>query len=250
MHTADLMKTHEFAFTKNGHECRFTDVLHNFQQGDRVGVVSMVPGDSLTAAPLLLAAIGDYYETLRKTASDFFLYPDFFIFHVGHLHCYHSALDVWPQSKEVVVSEDPQVLLSAVNDRGIQHLILPNADRTSGTVMLHAAQAARRRLKTVLTVSEPSGEISVTPSEAAARMIAVAARRSNSLLGDELVNYWTTNAHAVRYYSYTDAESALGVISSVGNTDPYFGFDEKYRTECGISASTLARDTFQVTIPK
>ncbi len=250
MHTADLMKTHEFAFTKNDQECRFTDILHNSQQGDRLGIVSMTPGDSLTAAPLLLAAIGDYYETLREMESDFFLYPEFFIFHVGHLQCYHSSLDIWPQSKEVVVSEDPQALLSAINDRGIHHLILPHSDKTSGTVMMHAAQAARRRLKTVLTAGEHKGDISVIPSEAAARMIALAARRSSGLLGEELVDYWTTNAHAVSHYAYTGVENALGIISSAGNTDPCFGFDEKYRTDCGITESTLARDTFQVTRPR
>lgn len=247
MHTANLMKTHEFAFTMKNQECRFADILHNPRKEDRLGIVSMTPGDSLTAAPLLLAAIGDYYETLRQTESDFFLYPEFFVFHVGDLQCYHNALDIWPQSKEVVVAEDPQALLSAINDRGIHHLILPNADRTSGKVMMHAVQAASRRLKTVMTAGEHKGDVSVSPSEAAARMIALTARRSSGLLGDELVDYWTTNAHTVRYYAYIDVENALEIISSAGKTDPYFGFSEKYRTDGAITKSTLAQDTFQIT---
>lgn len=246
MHTADLMKTSEFAFTKEGLEARFFDILPNFKPGDRIGVASVHPGDSLKAAPLLLAAVGAYYETLRESETDFYLYPDFFIFHVGELQCYHSALDIWPQSKEVVVPEDPQALLAAINDRGVHHLILPDVDRTSGTVMLQAVHLARRRLKNVLTVSENNGDVSVTPSDAAARMIRTAVRRSASLLGEEVTSYWTENVGAGRQYSYTTAEDALSIICSVGDTDPFFGFDERYRGDCGITETTLARDSYQV----
>jgi hypothetical protein len=67
-------------------------------------------------------------------------------------------LDVFPARKEVVVGEEPQALLEAVNDRGITRLVVE--DGAPGRSDLHPGEAAsaRGRIVTCLAYS-PSGRV-------------------------------------------------------------------------------------------
>lgn len=244
MHTADLMKTEEFTYTRDSAEVGFGDIFPGFTAEDRVGIVAFEPGDSLKAAPLLLASVGAFYEELHATETDFYLYPDFFVFHVGGMKGRHSPLDVWPQSKEVVLPADPQALLAAINDRGITRLILPADPGAEGVVMVHAAQLAARRLRTVLTTSSPAGghTWTVRPSQAAVPMIARCAEVSRDLLGEELAGQWAAGADAAQGYSLLSVDEALSVLCAAGPADEFLGFSEEYRSRAGLTEKILARD--------
>lgn len=251
MHTADLMKTREFIFSRGEELVGFHDLLPGFTTRDRLGVVAMEPGDSLRAAPLLLAAVGAFYEELHAEETDFYLYPDFFVFHVGGPKGRHSPLDVWPQSKEVVVPTDPQELLAAINDRGITRLVLPNRPGADGVVMVHAAQLAARRLRTVLTTATVAGghQWAVSPSEAAVPMISRCAKVSADLLGDERTDRWMAEAPNAQGYTELSADEALSALCAVGATDRFLGFSEEYRTRAGLGERVLARDRYTVSAP-
>jgi len=77
-------------------------------------------------------------KTVRETAEllgvstgepfDFFIYPDYFLFHVGRPLGDHARLDIWPRRKEVVVPEDPQGVLDAINDRAITRLVVEDGE--------------------------------------------------------------------------------------------------------------------------
>ncbi|MFL1378138.1 hypothetical protein [Nocardiopsis protaetiae] len=245
------MRTREFGFARDGEPVGLDDLLPGFTAHDRLGVVALEPGDALKAAPLLLACVGAFYEELRATEGDFYLYPDFFVFHVGGLKGRHSPLDVWPQSKEVVVPPDPQALLAAVNDRGVTRLVLPNGPGAAGVVMVHAAQAAARRLRTVLTTAPGAGghRWTVRPSEAAAAMVRRCARVSADLLGGERAGHWAAAASEARGYTGLSVDEALSALCAAGPTDPFLGFDEDYRTRAGLGGKVLDRDRYTVTAP-
>lgn len=251
MHTADLMRTHEFVLSRGGDRVGFHDLLPGFTVRDRLGIVALEPGDVLRAAPLLLAAVGAFYEATRaEETGDFYLYPDFFVFHVGGLTGRHSPLDVWPQSKEVVVPPDPQALLAAINDRGVTRLVLPNLPGAEGVVMAHAAQLAARRLRTVLTTAPGGGDPwTVRPSPAAVPMISRCARVSADLLGEERTARWLAEASSSRDYAELRVDEALSALCAVGSTDPSLGFSEEYRTRAGLGEGVLARDRYTVTAP-
>src|SRR5919199_663538 len=88
----------------------------------RVGAVVRTPCGAVGASTLILAAVTAFYDVQRAGGEDFFIYPDFFLFHVGRPLGDHSMLDVWPGHKEVVVTGGPDALLEAINDRGVTHL--------------------------------------------------------------------------------------------------------------------------------
>ncbi|HJE59460.1 MAG TPA: hypothetical protein K8V84_13285 [Nocardiopsis listeri] len=251
MHTSELMRTGEFVFSRGEDPVGFHDLLPGFTAQDRLGVVALEPGDSLRAAPLLLASVGAFYEELRATETDFYLYPDFFVFHVGGPKGRHSPLDVWPQSKEVIVPPDPQALLCAINDRGITRLILPNGPGAGGVVMLHAVQIAARRLRTILTTAADTAghRWSVRPSEAAVPLISRCARVSADLLGEGSTDRWRATSSAAQGYTELSFDEALSALCAAGATTEPLGFSAEYRTRAGLTEGILARDRYTVGAP-
>ena len=99
-----------------------TDLFEGFGEHDRLGVVIGRPGGALGASALITAAITAFYDLQRARGPDFFIYPDYYLFHVGKPFGDHSRLDIWPAHKEVVVAADPREVLRAVNDRAITRL--------------------------------------------------------------------------------------------------------------------------------
>ena len=79
------------------------------------GVVMSRPCGAVGASALITATITAFYDIQRARGDDFFVYPDYFLFHVGRRLGDHARLDVWPRHKEVVVGEEP-----AADPRGDQ----------------------------------------------------------------------------------------------------------------------------------
>lgn len=250
MHTSTLLKTGEFSFTRGSEHASLDDIFPGLRPDDRVGVVSTTPGDSLRASPLLLASIGAFYEALWEVEDDFFLYPDFFVLHVGALTGYHSPFDIWPQSKEVVVPPDPQELLAAINDRGITRLVLPAAPGVDGTLMEHAVQLAGRRIRSIVRLTEDGEEPvwTVTPSTAAAKMIKRCARVSTDILGEDRAASWIEDPGAAQGYAPVGFHEALTRLCAIGATHPNMGFSDGYREAASISDAILARDVHDVRV--
>ena len=72
MHTSRSMRTDEFEVTVAGTRGTFDDILPGLTTADRIAIVTHTPGGSLAAAPLLLAAVGRYYEILRRERDEFY----------------------------------------------------------------------------------------------------------------------------------------------------------------------------------
>ena len=160
MHTTAL-RSDEFAITVDGARASIGDVFPGFDEHDRLGVVIHDDLGAAGAGSLILAAVTAFYDRLRATGEPFFAYADYFAFHVGSDHGPLRKLDVWPPHKEVVVANEAERILQAVNDRGVTRLLVPEVSQAATPAepglereTLHSAQ---RRIRTALVYS-PTGE--------------------------------------------------------------------------------------------
>ncbi len=153
MHSSRELASSSFDIAVDGASARVGDVLPGFTESDRLGVVIRRPCGGVGASALVLAAITAFYDIQRGRSSDFFIYPDYFVFHVGRPLGDHRRLDVWPPHKEVVVPEEPEEVLRAINDRGITRLIVEDGRPGPGEFAPETLASARRRILTALAYS-------------------------------------------------------------------------------------------------
>src|ERR1700761_809792 len=103
MHTSDELCAGSFQIELAGAPATIEQVLPGFEPGDRLGIVVREPCGAVGASCLLLSAVTAFYDAQRARSPEFFIYPDYFLLHVGRPLGDHSMLDVWPAHKEVVV---------------------------------------------------------------------------------------------------------------------------------------------------
>ena len=115
-----------------GRPARLDELFEGFGEHDRLGLVMRRPCGAVGASALITATITAFYDVQRSRGPDFFIYPDYYLFHVGGPLGDHARLDVWPRRKEVVVEDDPERILEAIDDRAITRLVVedgPPAER-------------------------------------------------------------------------------------------------------------------------
>ena len=127
MHSAKELGSASFGISLEGKSATPADVLPGFGERDRLGVVVRSPCGAVGASALILATVTAFYDIQRKRAEDFFVYPDYFLFHVGGPFGDHKKLDIFPSHKEVVVGDDPEELLQAINDRAVTRLLVEDS---------------------------------------------------------------------------------------------------------------------------
>lgn len=126
MHSTRELTSAAFTLELAGQPVTIPEVFPGFDARDRLGIVVHQPGGALGASVLILATITAFYDLQRAGGDDFFIYPDYFVFHVGQPHGNHAMLDIWPDHKEVVVANEPEAVLRAINDRAITRLLVPD----------------------------------------------------------------------------------------------------------------------------
>jgi len=153
MHSAQELRSSSFRLEVDGRDARLVDLFHGFDEHDRLGVVVRRPCGAVGASALITATVTAFYDIQRARADDFFIYPDYFLFHVGRPLGDHARLDIWPRRKEVVVPEDAQRILDAVNDRAITRLVVEDGEPAHPEVQPEALASARARIRTCLAYS-------------------------------------------------------------------------------------------------
>src|SRR5919198_154935 len=113
MHSSRELHSSSFEITVGDREVRLGELFRGFCERDRLGVVIRRPCGGVGASALITATITAFYDLQRARGPDFFIYPDYFLFHVGRPLGDHARLDIWPSRKEVVVPEDPEQVLEA-----------------------------------------------------------------------------------------------------------------------------------------
>ena len=147
-----------FAIEVAGRQTRLPELFEGFTAQDRLGLVMSEPCAAVGASALIGATVTAFYDIQRAAGDDFFVYPDYYLFHVGGPLGDHASLDVWPRRKEVVVRGGPQEILEAIDDRAITRLVVEDGAAGEATFEPEALASARGRIATCLAYS-PSGRV-------------------------------------------------------------------------------------------
>jgi hypothetical protein len=147
-----------FDIRLDGNPGAIGDLFDGFDEHDRLGVVVSSPCGAVGASALITASITAFYDVQRTRGSDFFIYPDYYLFHVGRALGDHARLDIWPPHKEVVVKAQPRALLESIVDRGITRLMVEDGEPGESELLEEDVASARARVVTCLAYS-PSGRV-------------------------------------------------------------------------------------------
>ena len=158
MHSSRELSSSSFEIEVGGVATPLEGLFEGFDEQDRLGVVLTQPCGAVGASALITATITAFYDIQRARGPDFFVYPDYFLFHVGRPLGDHARLDVWPRHKEVVVPADADRLLEAVNDRAVTRLVVEDGPAGEPPSDPAARASARSRIQTCLAYS-PSGRV-------------------------------------------------------------------------------------------
>jgi hypothetical protein len=158
MHSSRELRGSLFELRADGRPARLEDVFEGFGQQDRLGVVMSRPCGAVGASALITATITAFYDFHRARGPDFFVYPDYYLFHVGRPLGDHARLDVWPRRKEVVVGEEPQAILEAIDDRAITRLLVEDGDPAEAELDDEVVASASGRIRTCIAYS-PEGRV-------------------------------------------------------------------------------------------
>ncbi|MGN6166909.1 MAG: hypothetical protein ACTHQQ_01885 [Solirubrobacteraceae bacterium] len=156
MHTATELASSDFAIEIAGRPGRLQDLFGGFTDRDRLGVIVRQPCGATGASALILAAVTAFYDIQRERhgSDGFFIYPDYFLFHVGERWGDHGMLDIWPSHKEVVVDkENAEELLRAVNDRAVTRLLVEDRPRREPVFERESLASAGDRIVSALAYS-------------------------------------------------------------------------------------------------
>ena len=160
MHTTEDLTSSSFVVTAHGQTITVPELFPGFDERDRLGIVVRSPCGAVGASALILAAITAFYDIQRQRARDFFIYPDYFLFHIGGPLGDHKMLDIFPSHKEVVVENSPEDVLRAVNDRAVTRLLVEDtlASEPSGEAKLGCATLASANILSAIAYS-PGGRV-------------------------------------------------------------------------------------------
>lgn len=193
MHTINIMSYTDFDFEFEGYASSLEEIFPGFNKNDRIGIVVRRAGGGMGASGLLMSALTRFYDFHRNLLGDesgrLRIYPENFVFHVGQRHMNHSWMDIWPPHKEVVVEDDPEQILEAINDRGITRLLVEDISPSPVTFLRETISSAKHRIVSALVYS-PTGrvnqaDITITSCSAAEKNVLDSLDRSEEL-SDEL----------------------------------------------------------------
>ena len=158
MHSSRELSSSSFEIEVDGVAAPLEELFEGFGEQDRLGVVLTRPCGAVGASTLITATITAFYDIQRARGPDFFVYPDYYLFHVGRPLGDHGRLDVWPPHKEVVVPTGGDRLLEAINDRAVTRLVVEDGAGGEPPSDTGALASARARIKSCLAYS-PSGRV-------------------------------------------------------------------------------------------
>jgi hypothetical protein len=216
MHSSRELRSSSFDVRVQGRPARLHDVLPDFSEHDRLGVVLREPCAAVGASALLTAAITAFYDVHRARGPDFEIYPDYFLFHVGRALGDHSRLDVWPRRKEVVVADDARAVLHAINDRGITRLAVPDGDPGQPDLDVAEVASARSRIVTCLAYDGSGrvrdGDVAIAGNEVTEGYVRTVFERSGEAPRPR--GHLLEDGAPVETYRRIDLDAALALLAS------------------------------------
>lgn len=199
------------------------DVLPSFSALDRMGFVVRRPCGLVGASALVMAAVTAFYDLQRASRPDFFIYPDYFVFHVGRKLGAHNRLEIWPPHKEVVVADEPEEVLRAINDRGVTRLVVEDGAPGEGAFARETLASARARISTAVVYS-PNGrtreaDVSIASNDVTETYVSGVLEQSRDVPAGERDRVAAARARLredgrpVETYRRVDLDEALGLLA-------------------------------------
>ena len=146
MHSTKILKSEDFVFMSQDHEIDLTDLIPNFSALSRLGVISHQPTDGINASNLIMACVTEFYNFYRHQ-HNFFTYPDYFSFQTSHISIDYSHFDIWPSYKNLQVERNPEKMLQALNNHGIDILLIPYKEPANHKFSPETLSSAKRRIQ-------------------------------------------------------------------------------------------------------
>lgn len=188
MHSTRELSSDMFRIAADGETADLEELLPGFGARDRLGIVTREPCGALGASALILAAVTAFYDAQRATGEDFFIYPEYFVFHVGGAHGHHGWLEIWPSHKEVEVPDDPEALLEAINDRGVSRLVLPDREPRTPELRRETLASARAGIRSAIAYAADGavagGDVDIIGDEVTERYVATVLEQSTAVPAD------------------------------------------------------------------
>jgi hypothetical protein len=125
MHVIEALRSDFYDVEMAGRPVDRGDVFPHWNARDRFGIVLYEPLAALGAIHLIQLACMCFYDAKPVRRTERKIYPEIFAIHVGQWQGMHGNLDFWPARREVLVPNDHQEILAAINDRGISRLAIP-----------------------------------------------------------------------------------------------------------------------------
>jgi len=125
MHVIEALKSAFYEVHKDGQPVDRWEVFPEWNARDRFAIVLYEPLAALGAIHLIQLACMCFYDIKPSRRTERKIYPEIFAIHVGQWQGMHGNLDFWPARREVLVPDDHQEILAALNDRGITRLAIP-----------------------------------------------------------------------------------------------------------------------------
>ncbi|PGT76587.1 hypothetical protein [Bacillus sp. AFS040349] len=240
MHTTTSIKTADFDIVINNRRSSIDELFLDFTDQDRIGIIVRHPAGSAGASALLMASITRFYDFHRHQLGNepgkLRIYPEYFIFHIEKQQMDHYWMDVWTPNKEVIVEDDAEQILEAINDRGITRLLVEECPLTSSPTFLpETLSSAKSRLKSALVYSHTGrvdhADVSITSCTMAERYVQSSFKRSKNLLGatynnlEEQRKALIENNRIVETYRRIDVEQALYMLTpniNAGSTTRHY----------------------------
>jgi hypothetical protein len=153
VHSSRELTSSSFEIGIAGRPAGVADLFEGFDEHDRLGVVMSEPCGAVGASALITATVTAFYDIQRARGPDFFIYPDYYLFHVGRPLGDHARLDIWPRRKEVLVEDDPERILEAIDDRAITRLVVEDGPARERELDGEPVASARARIVSCLAYS-------------------------------------------------------------------------------------------------
>ncbi len=153
MHSSSLRGT-DFQIAWRGKTVPHSEFFSSVHITDRVGVVTPRRFEGLGAITLVMSYATAFYDRYRERGSEFFAYPDFFTFQYQSPCANYCMCDIWPDHKNVYVSQDTQKTVQAITERGATVLLVPDYNGAEATIEPVELESARRTVKHCFAYSE------------------------------------------------------------------------------------------------
>ena len=126
MHSSGL-RGDDFTIARDGTPVSHQHFFASHSTRTRIGLFAPKGAHGVEAITFLMAAVTAFYDRYREAGGEFYAYPDFYSCQRDTQLADYGFLDFWP-NKDVLVSDDHNETLAAINDRAIKVLLVPDSE--------------------------------------------------------------------------------------------------------------------------